>query len=133
MIEIQMACHFLGVGFSPQVVMNNTGLHFSKYQEVGSIETVGPHKGKPAKIGSATLFFQDVNLSGSSENDSITFVETLLRHIEIIREYGAEDIYLDLSVYYKIQCNMSFEPELLKKISELEIPLNISCYDITDE
>lgn len=60
-------------------------------------------------------------------------VEALTPHIKTLWECGAEDIYLDIAVYYIAQCNFAFEPQLLKKITDLNIPFWISCYEDYDK
>jgi hypothetical protein len=56
-------------------------------------------------------------------------VEKVSEFINTIKQCGAEDNYLDIAVYFKGQCNMAFEPDLLRKISELNVPFWISCYE----
>jgi hypothetical protein len=53
--------------------------------------------------------------------------------INTVKQCGAEDNYLDIAVYYIGQCNMAFEPYLLRKISELNVPFWISCYEDYDD
>lgn len=60
-------------------------------------------------------------------------VENVGDCINTVKQCGAEDNYLDIAVYYIGQCNMAFEPELLREISELNVPFWISCYEDYDD
>ena len=61
-------------------------------------------------------------------------IDKYLEHREKILACGADDIIFYLGVNYDSagQCNLSFEPEILKKISELNIPLWISCWEVEE-
>ena len=85
--------------------------------------------------GTAVLY-PPMNLSAKSDNcyyELEWIVNALVPNIEIIRDCDAEDIYLDIAVYYVGQCNMAFERSLLKQIADLDIPFWISCYKDYDE
>jgi hypothetical protein len=60
-------------------------------------------------------------------------VETVGNFKNIVKQCGADESYLDIAVYYIGQCNMAFEPDLLRKISELNVPFWISCYEDYDD
>ena len=70
-----------------------------------------------------------INTQDKSNFELEWLVNALLPHIKTFRDCGAEDIYLDIAVYYITQCNFAFEPQLLKKMADLGIPFWISCYE----
>lgn len=79
----------------------------------------------------SAIFCPPTSLSNSDDGEAGLkwIVEKVGEGISIIKQCGAEDNYLDIAVYFKGQCNMAFEPDLLRKISELKVPFLISCYE----
>lgn len=123
-----------GENFSPIKAQKITGLVFSKIQELGSLETKGPNKGKPRTLGSAVLYApNNVDLDLNCYAGLEWIVDNLKDNIKILIECGAEEMYLSIGVFYKYQCNMAFEPYLLNKISDLNVSFWISCYEDNEE
>ena len=101
------------------------GLEFEKSNEPGDLALKGPRKGKPLPYGSAVLARYDEALFNEKWK---WMMERLHMHIHELRRLGADDIVLHLTYWYEGQCNLSFEPEELKALSELNIPFTITCY-----
>ena len=131
-IRLEAAVQFSGSTFSLLLVEEKTGLLLSRKLEVGGLTTTGPFKGKPSSFGSASLYLPPTL---STSNDAYAeldwIVNQLSLHIVSIESSGADDIYLDVAVYYRDQCNFALEPELLRKIADLKIPFWVSCYEET--
>ncbi|MFP3389453.1 hypothetical protein [Brevibacillus sp. SIMBA_040] len=131
-IRLEAAVQFSGSTFSPLLVEEKTGLLLSRKLEVGGLATTGPFKGTPSSFGSASLY-PPPTLSTSNDvyAELDWIVNELSLHIASIKSSGADDIYLDVAVYYRDQCNFALEPELLRKIADLKIPFWVSCYEET--
>lgn len=120
----------MGDKFSPKKVEEKTGIIFKEKNEVGDIGTLGINKDKPIQQGSATLYPPKEVISTENYYSGFDWViSKLATVVEASREHGADDIYLDLAVYYKYQCNMAFDPITLAEISKANIPFWISCYE----
>lgn len=129
-ISIISSFHISGERFSPKKAQKKIGLVFNEANEVGSIETLGPNKGKPRMYGSAVLNApKDLELESNCYLGIEWIVDNLEDKINRLINCGADDMYLDIGVFYKNQCNMAFEPELLKKIANLNVAFWISCYE----
>jgi len=116
-----------GDNFSPKRVDNDSCSFFSNKKEKGDIATTGRYKGKPLPYGSAVIASPE-NITG--ENEKILWViEKYLNHKEKILNCGAEDIVFHIDVNYIDQCNLAFDPEIIKKISDLNISLTITCWE----
>ncbi|TCZ79380.1 hypothetical protein E0485_05830 [Paenibacillus albiflavus] len=127
MIIKQIACcHLEGVNFSPSKVIMKTKLSLQNIKERNQPLNLGPNKGTPSPTGSASISFEES--SDDNNNSLYLLVETLKKHLTTIRNCGAEEIYIYLGVWYKDQCNLAFDPEILREIGELRIPLWVSCY-----
>ena len=53
----------------------------------------------------------------------------LTKQIDVLRTCGTKKIELVIGVWYDKQCNLVSEPESIKLIGELGIPLQVSCYE----
>lgn len=102
-----------GDSFSPELLEKKTGWTLSR-KDFGSADLCPP-----------------ISLSNSNDGEECLkwIVEAVHNYINTVKECGAEESYLDIAVYYKGQCNMAFEPDLLRRISELNVPFLISCYE----
>jgi hypothetical protein len=129
--KVVASCQFWGINFSPKKVEQKTNLIFSQKNEVGDKQNLGPHKGEPCGYGSASLLYpEDTN----EENLALEWiVDELTPHIKVIQECGADDIHLDIAIWYIAQCGFAFEPNVLNKVANIKLPLWISCYEDYDE
>jgi hypothetical protein len=132
--QIDATCRMSGDKFSPKLLEQKTHWQLQRKSEVGDIATLGPSKGKPLSYGAADLCPPDDLAYGEDIEIGLEWViNTVLPFTQAIVECGADDVYLDIAVYYVGQCNFAFEPELLKKIAALDMPFWISCYEDEDE
>jgi hypothetical protein len=127
-INIMPFCLLQGDKFSPAEAERKTNLTLSEKHEIGELVKLGKNKGKPYAYGSAIL-------DPPSDYDKTKYkwsedwlIDKLINHIQTFRECGADEITLKFLISYSIQCNMEFHPEQLRKISSLNIPFFISCY-----
>ena len=133
MYKIDARCVISGDAFSPRLAEDRTGIKLSNKEEVGDLGRVGIYRNKPLPYGSAYLYPPKEALSPMNSYAGFDWlIDKLEEVIEIYRDCGADDIYLDLAVYYDEQCNMAFEPETLGKIAKVKIPFWISCYEYDD-
>jgi len=96
--------------------------------EVGAILSKGRYKGEPSSYGNGELCLQD-ECKNLEDYGLLWIAETLQKHIEIFRSYGAKNIDLVIGVFYEGQCNFVLEPKAIKLIGKLGIPLQVSCYE----
>ncbi|WP_124328991.1 hypothetical protein [Desulfonema ishimotonii] len=123
MIKIRAYCLLQGPNFSPALAESRTCLSFENKNEVGEAGRSGRYKDIPIPYGSAEL----------TASDTDRIIRILETHIGTFRSCHAETIILHLDVSYDAQCNLEFSPELIKKISDLQIPFTISCYADDEE
>jgi len=118
-MTIRMDVSFVirGDNFSPTLLEKKTGWTLSR-----------------KKLKSA-VFCPPTSLSNNDNGEAGVewIVEKVGNYKNILKQCGADDCYLDIAVYYIGQCNMEFEPDLLRKISELNVPFWISCYEDYDD
>ncbi len=123
MIKIRAYCLLQGMNFSPALAESRTGLSLENKNEVGETGRSGRYKDRPVPYGSAEL----------TASDTDRIIGILEKHIGTFRSCHAETVILHFDVSYDTQCNLEFGPELIKKISDLQIPLTISCYADNEE
>lgn len=129
MYKISAALRLMGDKFSPKIVEEKTGITFTEKNEIGDIGTKGMNRGKPIPYGSATLYPPIEVINPEYYYSGFDWIISKLDAVvKISREYGADDIYLDLAVFHKYQCNMAFDPHILAEIAKANIPFWISCY-----
>lgn len=127
MFKFDIRCLFHGDNFSPTLVEKKIGVPLDEKIEVGDIGKIGRYKNKMIPYGSACL--RAIKTEGACLETALKgIVDVLMENIKSFRSHGAESIILHFDVNYDNQCNLEFSPELIKKISILEIPLTISCY-----
>lgn len=133
-IRIEASCRMSGDNFSPKLLESITGWQLSRKKEIGDSAVVGPSKGTPLTYGMADLSPPEyLNYDDGGVAGLKWVIDAILSGLDTIKESGAEDVYLDIAVYYVGQCNMAFEPEILSKIAALNMPFWISCYEESDE
>lgn len=127
-MKMDIRCHFYGEEFSPKMFEQLTGLKLVKKIEVGETLKVGIYKGNPSDYGSGQLC-PPIEFQGNEDFGLGWIALTLSKQIEVLRRCGTEKIDLVIGVWYDKQCNLVFEPESIKLIGELGIPLQVSCYE----
>ncbi|ANE45877.1 hypothetical protein SY83_05665 [Paenibacillus swuensis] len=132
--RIDATCYMTGDKFSPELLQQKTNWQLQSISEVGDVRTLGPSKGKPLTYGAAELRPpDDLPYDDDVEIGLHWVVNAVLPFKKYIIECGADYVYLDIAVYFEGQCNLAFEPELIKKIAALDMPFWISCYEYDDE
>jgi len=94
--------------------------------EPGDIGTRGRHKGKPEPGGAGTI-----EVSHKAEKDWSRFDELLTvleKCIDALREAGANDFSLFVSLFHDGHCDFAFSHDQLKRLAALKLDLPISCY-----
>ncbi|WP_078410728.1 hypothetical protein [Priestia abyssalis] len=130
--RIEASCRMSGDRFSPDLLEKKTGWQLERKKEVGELSKRGP-----LAYGMADLCPPD-NLP-YDENNQVGLewvVDTVYPYIQVIKDCGADDVYLDIAVYSNPNSssgNMVFEPELLRKIANLNMAFWISHYENYDE
>ena len=112
-IRMEVSFVISGDNFSPSLLEKKTGWTLTRKESYLAV------------LCPPSSYFND----DDGETGLKWIVEKVGDCLNIIKECGAEDNYLDLAVYYIGQCNMAFEPDLIRKISELNVPFWISCYE----
>lgn len=126
MVKIRASCSIVGEKFSPMAFSKISGVKLIDPNEPGDIGKIGRYKGMPMPYGSASIEVSDkAEEDWSHFDDLLSVVEGC---IEVLRETGAEDISLFISLFHDGQCNFAFTKEQLKRIAVLEVEVPISCY-----
>lgn len=126
-MEIHIQCQIDGRRFSPVQAERRTGLRLDEKMEVGDIEKLGRNRGKSLLTGSCLLVPEGLPRSayGPRLEKLITVLES---HIGALRKCGATNFVIQMSVAYDSQCNLEFSPDEMKRLSQLDIPLAVTCY-----
>lgn len=100
-----------GDKFSPKLAEAQLGIVFTTKNEPGELGRRGVLKNKPMTYGSATLCPPDDVSNQSSYYSGFNWLVDILGDVvDVVRGYGAEDIYLDLGVISRTPPNLSFKP-----------------------
>ena len=94
--------------------------------EPGEIGTRGRFRGKTTPYGSA-----NIEISNKAESDWARFDELLAiieSCIDSLREAGADDMHLTVSLFHDGQCNFGFSKDELRRVAALNVDMAISCY-----
>ncbi|WP_167555399.1 DUF4279 domain-containing protein [Gottfriedia acidiceleris] len=126
--EMDITCHLYGDNFSPNKVEQLTGLTLMNKIEVGDIRTKGVYKDKASPYGDCVLYPPEKHKQ-TDDYGLLWLAENLSKHLELIKNCGAENIDLVIGVFYDGQCNFVLDPKAINIIGGLGIPLQISCYD----
>lgn len=126
MYKLYIACDISGDTFSPRKI----NLNFSQSIEVGEIAKKGRYKNQPNPYGRAVLSceWRPGDPLDEGRNIPKSFIGKIRDNLQAFREEGATDIHLDVVIEYDSQCNFAFEPQELREISELNIPVHFSVY-----
>jgi hypothetical protein len=126
MVCIDYSCHFLDGKFSPELVHEKTGLRFDKAEEAGQIGKLGKYRNKPQPYGAAVIRVPD---NVSYEKKIAWLAKQVQPNLPMIRRCGATRIYVDEAIYHDGQCNLAFESEELKLLSDFGLPFCVSVYE----
>jgi hypothetical protein len=111
--------HISGDHFSTAKAQMMTGLVFSKKHEVGENETIGPNKGKPSNYGSAVLHAPKDIAENHTYAGLEWVVDNVKDNIKVLLECGAEDMYLDIGVFTRINATWHLNLNYLRKYQAL--------------
>ncbi|MDX8363357.1 hypothetical protein [Cytobacillus sp. IB215316] len=127
-VDMDVRCHLYGNMFSAKKVEELTGLTLDNKVEVGDIATRGKYKGMPTPYGNGEL---SPPSEYKEKNDfGLEWISLIMNdYISVFRSCGAENINLVIGVFYEGQCNFSLPSKALKLIGEMEIELQLSCYE----
>ncbi len=121
-----------GETFSPTRWEHDAGMSCVEKREPGSVFRRGPKVGMPQNFGDAIVDlskdWQEMFLGSNPK-----FWEKLRGVVQIARNIGATDIYIQINVAYSDQCNLSFHPQALMELGSLGIEVGFTAYLIDDE
>lgn len=129
MVRAKVSCSIIGENFSPSNLEKKIKYIFNDKNEVGDIGSKGRYKDKPIPYGSVDVYPPDEFLSENEITQLEWIIEFLEKNKEQISKSKIDDVRIMVSIFYETQCNLSFDSDLLKRISELKLDLNISCYN----
>lgn len=127
MVNLVPHISIVGENFSPMLIEKKGIIQFNQKNEKGDIAKVGRYKGTALPYGSATIV-PPADVVGVDDK-IIWLIQNIKKHINEINLIVDIDICLHIDVFYKHQCNLVFEPKILSMLSELHIPLTISCWE----
>ena len=119
---------FWGSNFSPRQATDESGISFTEQTEVGEIGTQGKYNAKPFDYGAAHINFK----SGDDRDSFLVPLEVLnlvKMHKETLKRLGAEEISITVNIAYQGQCNLELSPAFMKMVSDLGVPLLMTCYE----
>lgn len=122
------SCLITGDNFSPKLFENKNSVSFAWANEPGEAVHPGVEGawGMPLKHGSASIKIS--NKPEENWGNLMEFLRILESCLTDLKESGAEDIALMMSLFHDGQCNFGFSPEELAIMTRLGITLSISCY-----
>jgi len=134
MNKLAISCHFSGTHFEPNLFLSRLTLKqaVKVKNSPGELKPFGAEaeRGKaPYGYGSLTLL--DYNVLGHTlehEGELEEFIYFIAGFIDVVEEYGIEDIRLTLSVGYGQQGNFNLSRSLLRALAELGYSLNVVSY-----
>ena len=126
MVKIRASFSASGEKFSPAIFSKINSFKLVDANEPGNIGRRGRYRGKPEPYGSARIEVSDkAEDDWSSFDNLLTVMENC---IDDLREAGAEDISLYVSLFHDGQCNFAFSNDQLKRMVALNVDLPVSCY-----
>jgi hypothetical protein len=113
-----------GENFYPSKISSIIDVHFENEISPGDIGRIGRYKGKPIPYGSASI-----NAPNGIINPIRWILHNIKDKIQIIRNYGGDDIQLNVAYYYNAQCNCELGLDEIALLSEMKIPFVFSVYE----
>lgn len=129
MIRAKVSCNLIGEKFSPGKLEKKIKYIFNDKIEAGDIGSKGRYKDKPIPFGSVEVYPPEDLLYEHEIAQLEWIIEFLEKNKSQISKNNIDDIRIMVSIFYETQCNMSFDSELLKRIGDLKMDLNISCFN----
>ena len=129
-LEIEGYCRLWEENFSPKKATGKTGIHFDRQNEPGETGQTGRYKGTPVPYGNAEIDFADVGSSADLLSPDAPILDMLEKHLSSFRTVGVTEAVLNVTVFYKNQCNLEQSHEFLKRLAGLGVALTISCQQI---
>lgn len=129
--EIDVCCHLSGENFSPKRLEQLINFHFFEKTEIGDLTKSGPNKNTSSS--EAYCSFQPPkkynDLEEFEDGGLLWMAETIKKNIDVFHNNGVEQIELIVGIWYDKQCNLVFAPKIMKILGELNIHLQVSCYE----
>jgi hypothetical protein len=123
MIEVSSILSAFGSDFHPSRV---DGVSFTEANDPGETGRTGKYKGVPTPYGSAEIHFDS-----PPECPLLALEARQLQEEDTVgrlRNAGATDITLYVSVEFQDQCNFEIEPSVLASLATQGITVAFSCY-----
>jgi hypothetical protein len=128
-IHEHVSCYLCGDNFNPDALTAETGLELDRVQRKGEIiPDAARHRKLAAAASSAWLSLS----SDTSASPLSALLDLLLTHREAILRHGANWDMISPIIYtasYLDLCNLGFSQEEHKKLAELNLGINVSCYE----
>ncbi|TAL69808.1 MAG: hypothetical protein EPN82_04080 [Bacteroidetes bacterium] len=129
MVRAKVSCNLIGEKFSPGKLEKKIKYIFNDKIEVGDIGLKGRYKDKPIPYGSVEIYPPE-ELRYEHEIAQLDWIIEFLEKNKVqISKSNIDDIKIMVSIFYETQCDMSFDSELLKRIGDLKLDLNICCFN----
>jgi hypothetical protein len=126
-MQVDISCSIQGKTFSPLSAEKATKLPFSDKCEVGQLGLVGRLQGKPIPYGACVLRFSKMSsLPYGARLEQM--IGSLEKHIDTLKECGAQDVVLRMVVSYEAQCNLEFSPVEMNRLAIMGVHFAITCY-----
>ena len=124
MLDYSISCTVWGEQFSPSLAVKKFGLELYDNTEPGEITSRGRWMGKPSPFGFGTIKLKE---TGSYQDGLEEILDILKSHLNDLKSIGGNVEAIYINILYSQQCNLEFNPKELKMISDMGIPLCISC------
>ncbi|MEM7347401.1 MAG: hypothetical protein AAF485_24445 [Chloroflexota bacterium] len=115
-----------GDSFSPNRAEAITGLKFTQKHEVGQVGQQGRFRNKPYPFGHAVLKAPETI---NNDNKIEWLLDTILPHIETIRDLGMTYGKIHVTYGYVSQCNLEYTPEIVDKIARSGLMFTITSWE----
>ena len=125
--QLRMALIVVGATFDPGKLPKVAAWVLASSNKPGDLGRVGRYRAKPLPYGSATLTPVTPSSADVDEPEVLQFLAEVPRHLESIRNAGAEDIHFDIAVTYRDQCNFEISPSALLLLGQSTLPVSVSC------
>ena len=124
--EAVCTCQLYGERFSPKLVAQITGLAFSQQNEVGEVGGQGRYRGVALPYGAATIAVPN---SVDEEEAILWLAQRLGPHIHLLRDGGADDIWINVALRHEGTWNWALSEKELKALAGLGLHLKFSAQE----
>lgn len=124
MKKYYVSCHLVGEEFDLEELERKLNVELSHKLKKGDLSKLG----NPSTYAAGHL---QVKTQSHNLNDYIRDILDLIKKIESHNDkFGITEMNLWVSIYYVAQCNLEFEPAVLKELGYRNIPLLVDCYKV---